>query len=103
MGFDPAEAARWRDAAQSGRAGETETVEIWPDNLDAARLFFALGSQWRTGGLAGAPLGLDYAAIEPACRLLEIAPTPALFEDLQAMEAAARDVMLERFEERLNP
>ncbi|WP_343221989.1 DUF1799 domain-containing protein [Marivibrio halodurans] len=81
---------------------DDDAVEIWPEHEAVVRLFLALSTQWRVGGMAGAPLGIDYASIETTGRLLGIEVTPAVFEDLRVMEAEARDVLLRRIEEAAN-
>ena len=65
------------------------SIEIWPDNEQAFRLFDALSTQWRIG-MAGAT-GLDYMAIPVTLRLQGIprAEWQQLFEDIRTMEAAA--------------
>ncbi|HEY9081344.1 DUF1799 domain-containing protein [Magnetovibrio sp.] len=62
---------------------------IHPANADAVRLFVMLKTQWRFAGLDGAPMGLDYQAIEPTARLAGIETTPKLFNKLRVMEYAA--------------
>lgn len=39
--------------------------------------------------MGGAPVGLDYAAVEPTARLMGLTATPETFGDLRAMERAA--------------
>ncbi|MFC6855752.1 DUF1799 domain-containing protein [Marivibrio halodurans] len=98
FGLDPV------DAERIGRIEDVDddAVEIWPEHEAVVRLFLALSTQWRVGGMAGAPLGIDYASIETTGRLLGIEVTPAVFEDLRVMEAEARDVLLRRIEEAAN-
>lgn len=53
-------------------------------------VFITLGTQWR-GAPTGGALGLDYSAVEPTLRMLEV---PArtwgnLFTDLRLLERAA--------------
>jgi hypothetical protein len=62
----------------------------------ALRLFFACGTQWRTGGMAGLPTGLDYAGTRAAASALGIAWTPRLLGDLTALEAGALKAFAER-------
>lgn len=73
-----------------------ETVEIWPDNLQAYEVFASLGTQWRIG-MAG-PTGMDYAAIPVTLRLMAVprAEWPQLFADLRVMEGAALEAMSRR-------
>lgn len=65
------------------------SIVIWPDTMQAYRLFEALSTQWRIG-MAGAT-GLDYAAIPMTLRLQGVprAEWPLLFDDIRTMEAAA--------------
>lgn len=71
------------------------------DEGRAALLFVGLETQWRTGGIAAVPTGLDYAAIEPTARLLGLELDGALFMDLQLMEGEALRAIAER--ERARP
>lgn len=70
-----------------------DTVEVWPDNEPAVRLYCAMQSQWRVG-FAG-PTGLDYAALPAVLSLLQIPPEqhPDTFDCLRVMEAEALAVM----------
>lgn len=97
--MDPEEAATIGIRDEAGDEAEDDAVAIWPEHEDVVRLFLALGTQWRVGGMAGAPLGLEYGAIETTGRLMGIEVTPDLFADLQVMEAEARDVLIRRMEE----
>lgn len=74
--------------ATATRAADEE-LEVPPDQHPAVILFFALDTQWRNAGMAGARTGIDYAAIEPTARALEIALTPAVMVDLQILEREA--------------
>lgn len=53
-------------------------------------MFEALRTQWRVG--SGGVVGLDYSAIHPVLRLLNVkrAEWPGIFEDIRVMESAAR-------------
>lgn len=51
-------------------------------------LFVRLQTQWRRDAM-GLPCGFDYAGVRSAVDMMGKAITPALFEDLQAMEFAA--------------
>ncbi len=70
-----------------------DTVEIWPDNDTAVRVFCAMQSQWRVG-FAGAT-GMDYAALPAVLSLLGIPADehPDTFDCLRVMEAEALTVM----------
>jgi hypothetical protein len=69
------------------QAPELELVE--DDEGSSAVLFLALGTQWRTAGMAGVLTGLDYAAIRPTAELIGVPLTPERFLDLRTMEAEA--------------
>ncbi|MES2401877.1 MAG: DUF1799 domain-containing protein [Pseudomonadota bacterium] len=74
---------------------------VAPHLSPAINLFAHLRSQWRTAsaGMGGFLYsGLDYAAIEPAMRLMGLEPAdrPEMFRQLRVMEMEARDAMNER-------
>lgn len=72
-------------------------LELAADDEGAsAALFLALGTQWRMAGMAGVLTGLDYAAIEPAARMLSIPLDARRFADLRLMEGEAITVMARR-------
>lgn len=64
-------------------------VGIWPDNMDAVKVFAAMGTQWRTG--MGGATGLDYGVLPSVFRLTAVprADWPDVFDDLRVMEGAA--------------
>lgn len=66
------------------------------DEGPAIGLFCALDTQWLTAGLAGVRTGLNYGAIEPTARLLDIDVTPRTFLDLKIMEHEALKAQAER-------
>ena len=70
-------------------------LEIWPDNAATVNAFIAMGTQWRTGGMAGLPSGLDYAALPAVLRLTGIkrAEWPEVFEGLRVMEDVALETI----------
>lgn len=79
----------------------TETIRVAAHLVDAVDLFSGLRSQWRAvSGARGRPVftGLDYAAIEPTLRMLEIRPRKRrrLFEQLRTMEREALRAMSEQ-------
>jgi len=53
-----------------------------------------MGTQWRRGGMAAVPLGLDYAALPAVCAALGHTLDAALFHRVRTAEAAALGVML---------
>ncbi len=72
-----------------------ETLEIddkfalWPECVDVFKLWQAVQTQWRTGGMGGAT-GLDYAGVEACMKLRGIRnkDRTELFNGLQVMEQA---------------
>lgn len=64
-----------------------ETFDVLPENWDAAKLFQAVKTQWRIGGMAGIPTGLDYSAVDVVMRRLNL--KDSVFEQLQVMENIA--------------
>lgn len=72
--------------------------EAWP----AVELFCLVASQWRVGP-GGVPVGLDYGAVDAACRLADVRPTPEAFAGLRVMERAAVAAMAERAASRQPP
>jgi hypothetical protein len=83
-----------REVAKLPAAQRTPEIELQEDDEGvAAVLFLALGTQWRSAGQAGILTGLDYAAIEPAARMLGLGLVPQTFLDLRHMEAVALKTM----------
>jgi hypothetical protein len=81
------------------RADESNYFEVWRDNWRAVTLFARMATQWRVSGM-GEIIGLDYAAIEAALRLLCVPRhrRRSLFADFQIMEAAVIDYRREAAE-----
>jgi len=71
-------------------------VAVWPENWPALRLFLAVQTQWRIAGMAGVPIGLDYAALPVAARALRLRLDAGLLRRLQVIEAEALSAMAER-------
>ncbi|MCU7934111.1 MAG: DUF1799 domain-containing protein [Candidatus Thiodiazotropha sp. (ex Dulcina madagascariensis)] len=71
----------------SEAAKEREIFDVLPENWDAVRLFNAVRTQWRIGGMAGIPTGLDYPAVEMVMNRLGF--DDAAFAQLQLMETTA--------------
>ena len=80
------EAAEARIRASAERA----TIEVHDDNAATVQLFDALLSQWRFAGMQGIRVGLDYTAIEPTARMLDVELGPMRFQELRLMESVAR-------------
>ncbi|MBS0427608.1 MAG: DUF1799 domain-containing protein [Proteobacteria bacterium] len=64
-------------------------VEVWPDNMQAVRVFSDMATQWEVG-MAGV-IGLRYQALESVLRLSRVARSdwPAVFDDVRVMERVA--------------
>ncbi len=77
-----------------------EAFELWPENLEAYRLFIALETQWRVavGMAAAVHLGLDYVAAEAVMRMRRVKDRAVALEDLRAMEAAVLPLLNRREE-----
>lgn len=56
---------------------------------DAWRLFLGVCTQWRTAGMAGTRIGLDYNILEPTARSLgiEVPLATMTFNDIRLLEA----------------
>lgn len=85
-GPDPKELAAF---GLSPKDVEGEDVIVWPENMQATKVFLAMRTQWRIG-MAGFT-GLDYSALQEIWRRLKIPPSDrdAVFEDLRHIEQAA--------------
>lgn len=88
-----AEAADWLDDDRE----EQEDFPVFPENVQALRVFIAMGTQWRTvgGGLSGLIYtGLDYSALPEVWKRQGIhkKDRTRLFEQLRIMELAALPV-----------
>ncbi len=69
--------------------------EFFPDESGAPVLFSRLQTQWQRNG-TGSLTGLNYMAIEPVARMLEVEMTPQVFTHLQVMESHVLKEMSER-------
>ncbi|MEQ1499430.1 MAG: DUF1799 domain-containing protein [Novosphingobium sp.] len=77
--------------------GKGDDFEVWAENWDAVCAFLFVATQWRAiaQGMDGRVYwqGLDYSAVAAGLAGAGIAATPALWNDLRVMEAAARNVL----------
>lgn len=83
-------------AAASARA--PRAVAVAAENWDAVRVFLNADTQWRTAGLSGVPIGLDYVALHLASQALGVAWTGRLLDKLRVLEAEALRALAERRE-----
>lgn len=74
---------------------EDKDFGIWPENVATLQTFMSLKTQWRVGPLGGF-LGLDYPGVQAALALRRVKKPGQVFEDLQAMERAALEVLNKR-------
>lgn len=80
--------------AEQAAKKESNLFEIWPENLEAVRVFCQCMTQWRVVGGGFAPpiwMGLDYAAVDAMIRHAGHRGKKArlIFADILTMEAAA--------------
>lgn len=65
---------------------------IWEEHLPALQVFLSVMNQWRAVATAQGPihyLGLDYSAVAAGLGLAGITVPPALWADVQLIEAGA--------------
>jgi hypothetical protein len=68
--------------------------EVWPENVDAVRVFIMSSTQWRMG--FNGPVGLDYNAVFQMFTLYEIEKKKEVFEGLKIMENTVLSEMASR-------
>jgi len=88
--------AGWAERMLGAAADEPETVLVLPVNVPAVRAFQAMASQWRRGGMAGLPTGLDLTVLPMVARALRIRITEDLLMRLRLIENAVIGVMVEK-------
>jgi len=80
-----------------------QELEIWPENLEAAEVFFACKTQWEYAPASGLRLGLRYTALAAAMDMLGVADRHDVFGAVRIMESAALAVFTEREQKRQRP
>lgn len=77
---------------------ESRVVEVWPENWPAFRLFSSLTTQWRTAGMTGAYVGLDYNVLHRELDDLGLTgeERQQMKDDIRVMEREALRVMREQ-------
>jgi hypothetical protein len=83
-------------AARLAPPAPPEVIEVWPENWDAMRIFLGLETQWRRAGMAGVPVGLDYAALPVVATALGVPLLEDLLARLRILEGAALTAMAEK-------
>jgi hypothetical protein len=66
---------------------DAEIVEIWPDTLDAYRLFDGMNTQWLVG--MSSVHGLIYASLPIVAMALGLELNSEVMSDIRVMEVAA--------------
>lgn len=79
--------------AELAEHGASEEFQVEPDCWETVQAFLRVQTQWRVGGMGGHPIGLDYAGVEAALRMMRVRDKAELFDGLQVMEAAALEAM----------
>ncbi len=69
------------------------TVEVWPENAHAVRVFHDMGTQWRVS--QNGPYGLDYSVIPFILRTSQVprAEWPDVMDAIRLMEGVALQEM----------
>lgn len=96
LGAPPEAIDEWQ--AELAQQEESETIALPLDCRPAIEAFLAVDTQWikLVAGDRLIATGLDYAGARAAWGFLDIIVTPALFGELQLMEAEAMAAMAER-------
>lgn len=83
-----------------GSAQQSRDLEIFEDNVPAVAVFQRMHTQWRTRGMDGAIMGMDYAPLPFVMRMCGIAANQrqAVFEDIVIMEIETLKVIREKQE-----
>lgn len=74
-------------------------MRVYPDNVQAVNLFYAMRTQWRVG--FGGPYGLDYNVLYQRMSRMDLTPERfiELEQEIQACEEGALQQMQEEAEE----
>lgn len=75
---------------------EPENYEVWPEHVEAVRMFLRCQTQWRAG--PNGVLGLDYGVVLQLCRVYAVEDDRQLLDDLQVMEGHALQLIAEAAE-----
>lgn len=70
--------------------------DIWPENVDAFRVFYRMRTQWNSG--MNGPIGLRYEAAPLALRMEQVPPRmwPEVMDSLQLMESETLRIWREK-------
>jgi hypothetical protein len=72
-------------------AVKPQKYEIWPEHEDAVLMFLRCQTQWRVS--SSGVMGLDYGVVLELFRLYDVQDPRRTLEDLQVMEARARELI----------
>jgi Phage related hypothetical protein (DUF1799) len=96
-----AQAAK-RDRARKARPSNAEAGDRdWIITLDmeaAILLFLGADTQWRTAGMSGVRIGLDYAALPIVAQALDMTLDGEVFSDLKVIESGALGELAKRLQ-----
>jgi len=86
------------DIRQAVSANEVLDFGVWPDNETPLSLLLAMQTQWRTAGLEGRRIGLDYNALPFVIERLGLSreETDQAFFGLQVAEKEVIRVLRDR-------
>lgn len=70
-------------------AVKTEPTRILPSNWEAVRLFLGTSTQWRTAGINGAHIGLDYTAMRIVAEAMGTEITEEILWAIRILEGEA--------------
>jgi hypothetical protein len=70
---------------------QPKTFEVWQEHEDVVLMFLRCQTQWRSSG--NGVTGLDYNVVLQLCDLYAVRDKRQLMDDLQIMEARARELI----------
>ncbi|MGE4244285.1 DUF1799 domain-containing protein [Ramlibacter sp.] len=86
------------EAVEAAKQEPPELAEVWPEHVEAIRLFVACHDQWITQWLVSKHAarqyhqGLDYGRAAEVAGWLGIAKTPELFRQLEILVDEAKPI-----------
>ena len=83
-------------AAQRWAAGDRQTIEVFAEWSAVIQAWNLICDQWRTGGMHGVVLGLDWSACKILLSAAKVKLTAELIGGLRLMENEVRRVWQER-------
>ncbi len=91
LGIREEDARLWMK--ETGADEAPEEFAVWPCNVDAVNLFQSLADCWVHPPLGGDPVRIDRSEMLATLRLhgIDEERWPALFRQMQLMQAAAKD------------